>query len=213
MRGGEPDPLRRIIQGHDERGQAVGVHQVIEHPAAVLADLRVRVAKPAPRGGSRLLAQPQQALIRLEAAMRIRQRADKVGGLRVSGQPGETHAPTMRAGARRLGELGSIAQAALARRGEEIVAMALFVQGNGVLYGRYWGASVDVPGLHFELCYYCGIEYAISSRLRQFEPGAQEILDRLLPQFKNRHEQTDLRIVEFCALSEISAFIFTTSSK
>jgi len=53
------------------------------------------------------------------------------------------------------------------------VAMALFVRGDRVLYGRYWGASVDVPGLHFELCYYRGIEYAISQQLIRFEPGAQ----------------------------------------
>ena len=74
---------------------------------------------------------------------------------------------------RQLGELGQLAQLALARHGETIVAMALFVQGGGVLYGRYWGASVDVPGLHFELCYYRGIEHAITQRLDRFEPGAQ----------------------------------------
>jgi predicted N-acyltransferase len=72
-----------------------------------------------------------------------------------------------------LGQLGSLAQLALARRGDAIVAMALFLQGDGVLYGRYWGAAVDVPGLHFELCYYQGIEYAIAQQLRRFEPGAQ----------------------------------------
>jgi hypothetical protein len=73
----------------------------------------------------------------------------------------------------RLGELGSLAQVALARHDEEVVAMALFIQGGGVLYGRYWGASMDVPGLHFELCYYRGIEYAIAQKLTRFEPGAQ----------------------------------------
>ena len=73
----------------------------------------------------------------------------------------------------RLGELGRTAQVALARQGETIVAMALFVQGDNVLYGRYWGASVDVPGLHFELCYYRGIEHAIAHKLARFEPGAQ----------------------------------------
>lgn len=72
-----------------------------------------------------------------------------------------------------LGELGQTAQLALARDGETIVAMALFVQGGDVLYGRYWGASVEVPGLHFELCYYRGIEHAIAHRLTRFEPGAQ----------------------------------------
>ena len=73
----------------------------------------------------------------------------------------------------RLGELGSLAQLALARAGGKIVAMALFIQGGSVLYGRYWGAEVNVPGLHFELCYYQGIEYAIAQRLARFEPGAQ----------------------------------------
>lgn len=73
----------------------------------------------------------------------------------------------------RLGELGKTAQIALAKDAERIVAMALFIQGNGVLYGRYWGAEVNVPGLHFELCYYRGIEYAIANGLSRFEPGAQ----------------------------------------
>ncbi|WEN13918.1 GNAT family N-acetyltransferase [Rhodanobacter sp. AS-Z3] len=74
---------------------------------------------------------------------------------------------------RRLGELGTLAQVALARRDGIVVAMALFLHGDGVLYGRYWGASVEVPGLHFELCYYQGIEYAIAQKLSHFEPGAQ----------------------------------------
>lgn len=73
----------------------------------------------------------------------------------------------------RLGELGSLAQLALARDEREIVAMALFVQSAKVLYGRYWGGLVDVPGLHFELCYYRGIDYAITQGLERFEPGAQ----------------------------------------
>ncbi|KRE90087.1 hypothetical protein ASG87_18970 [Frateuria sp. Soil773] len=73
----------------------------------------------------------------------------------------------------RLGEMGDAVQLALARRDGEIVAMALFVQGGDTLYGRYWGAAVEVPGLHFELCYYCGIEYAIARGLQRFEPGAQ----------------------------------------
>ncbi|MGB3460809.1 GNAT family N-acetyltransferase [Rhodanobacter lindaniclasticus] len=83
------------------------------------------------------------------------------------------HAVLTAAFFRRLGELGPLAQLALARAGDEIVAMALFVQGGGVLYGRYWGTLVDVPGLHFELCYYRGIEYAIAQGLQRFEPGAQ----------------------------------------
>ncbi|TAL89831.1 MAG: N-acetyltransferase [Rhodanobacter sp.] len=83
------------------------------------------------------------------------------------------HAVLTAAFFRRLGELGTLAQVALARQDAEIVAMALFVQGDGVLYGRYWGASLEMPGLHFELCYYQGIDYAITRQLRRFEPGAQ----------------------------------------
>jgi predicted N-acyltransferase len=70
-------------------------------------------------------------------------------------------------------ELGNAVQLALAWRGEEIVAMALMLRSATTLYGRYWGASVDVPDLHFELCYYQGIEYAIAQGLQRFEPGAQ----------------------------------------
>ncbi len=69
--------------------------------------------------------------------------------------------------------LGDAVQLALARRGDEIVAMALFLQSRDTLYGRYWGATVEVPGLHFELCYYQGIEHAIRHGLQRFEPGAQ----------------------------------------
>ncbi len=83
------------------------------------------------------------------------------------------HAALTAAFFRQLGDLGPTVQLALARHGDTIVAMALFLQGAGVLYGRYWGASVEVPGLHFELCYYRGIEYAIAQKLTRFEPGAQ----------------------------------------
>jgi predicted N-acyltransferase len=69
--------------------------------------------------------------------------------------------------------LGDRVQVATARSGSTIFAMALFLQSNDTLYGRYWGATVDLPGLHFELCYYQGIAYAIQQGLQRFEPGAQ----------------------------------------
>ncbi|APG05983.1 GNAT family N-acetyltransferase [Luteibacter rhizovicinus DSM 16549] len=69
--------------------------------------------------------------------------------------------------------LGPKVQVAMARDGQEIVAMALFLRGGDALYGRYWGASVEVSGLHFELCYYRGIDYAIREGIGRFEPGAQ----------------------------------------
>jgi predicted N-acyltransferase len=45
--------------------------------------------------------------------------------------------------------------------------------GNDTLYGRYWGALQEVPFLHFELCYYQAIEFAIQNKLRKVEAGAQ----------------------------------------
>ncbi len=69
--------------------------------------------------------------------------------------------------------LGAKVQVAMARDGQEIVAMALFLRGGDALYGRYWGASVEISGLHFELCYYRGIDYAIREGIARFEPGAQ----------------------------------------
>lgn len=61
----------------------------------------------------------------------------------------------------------------LAERAGVPVAGALCLRGSDTLYGRYWGASERVPGLHFETCYYRGIEYALANGLTRFEPGAQ----------------------------------------
>jgi hypothetical protein len=61
----------------------------------------------------------------------------------------------------------------LATLGGEPVACAIFLRGADTLYGRYWGASEHFHSLHFELCYYRGIEYCIRERLARFEPGTQ----------------------------------------
>ncbi len=53
------------------------------------------------------------------------------------------------------------------------LACAIFLIGGNTLYGRYWGCTETVPGLHFELAYYQGIEYCIEQGLQRFEPGAQ----------------------------------------
>ena len=55
----------------------------------------------------------------------------------------------------------------------EAIAGALCLRGADTLYGRYWGAARQLPGLHFETCYYQGIEYCLREGLRAFEPGAQ----------------------------------------
>jgi predicted N-acyltransferase len=53
------------------------------------------------------------------------------------------------------------------------VAGALFFFKGRSLYGRYWGAAEERRNLHFELCYYQGIDFAIERRLELFEAGAQ----------------------------------------
>jgi len=61
----------------------------------------------------------------------------------------------------------------LAEREGRPIAAALDVASADALYGRYWGALEHVPLLHFECCYYQGIEHAIEQRLARFEGGAQ----------------------------------------
>jgi hypothetical protein len=61
----------------------------------------------------------------------------------------------------------------LALRGDEAIAMSWCMVGGGRLYGRYWGCMEPVPGLHFETCYYQGIDYCITHGVAVFEPGAQ----------------------------------------
>ena len=57
--------------------------------------------------------------------------------------------------------------------GERPIAGALNFIGAEALYGRYWGAIVDKPFLHFELCYYQAIDAAIALGLKRVEAGAQ----------------------------------------
>ena len=60
----------------------------------------------------------------------------------------------------------------VARVGDEIVAGTVNVQKGDALYGRYWGALRPLRHLHFNVCYYAGIEQCIEHALRRFEPGA-----------------------------------------
>ena len=61
----------------------------------------------------------------------------------------------------------------IAFQGEIPVASAICYRDADTLYGRHWGTAIELPGLHFELCYYQGIEYCIRHGLQRFEPGAQ----------------------------------------
>jgi predicted N-acyltransferase len=56
--------------------------------------------------------------------------------------------------------------------GRPVAGALNFFKGRA-LFGRYWGAAEERRNLHFELCYYQAIEFAIERRLRLFEAGAQ----------------------------------------
>lgn len=61
----------------------------------------------------------------------------------------------------------------LAYEGDVPVAAALNFQGADTLFGRYWGCIREYDFLHFEACYYQGIEHCIEQGLSKFDPGAQ----------------------------------------
>lgn len=58
-------------------------------------------------------------------------------------------------------------------QGGSVVAAAFCLQGSRSLYGRHWGCFKDFHSLHFEACYYQGLEHCIEQGLERFEPGAQ----------------------------------------
>jgi predicted N-acyltransferase len=69
--------------------------------------------------------------------------------------------------------LGDAVVLMLARKGGKPVAGALNLMGADTLYGRNWGCKGDFPFLHFELCYYRAIDFAIANGLARVEAGAQ----------------------------------------
>ena len=60
----------------------------------------------------------------------------------------------------------------LAKRDRQSIAGALMFRSDSVLYGRHWGCAQQIKHLHFETCFYQGIDYAIANKLQRFEPGA-----------------------------------------
>lgn len=60
-----------------------------------------------------------------------------------------------------------------ASEGATAVAGSLFLYDDHNLYGRYWGCLREIKGLHFELCYYQGIDFCIDKKIKNFEAGAQ----------------------------------------
>lgn len=61
----------------------------------------------------------------------------------------------------------------LAKRESQTLGAALFMIGQDNLYGRWWGGDPNIDCLHFETCYYQGIEFAIAKGLSRFDPGIQ----------------------------------------
>tara|TARA_Y100001970_G_C14194617_1_gene837333 strand:- start:807 stop:1973 length:1167 start_codon:yes stop_codon:yes gene_type:complete len=55
---------------------------------------------------------------------------------------------------------------------ENIVAMSMCVKNKENLWGRYWGSQEEIANLHFELCYYQPLDWAIKNKIKLFDPGA-----------------------------------------
>jgi uncharacterized protein len=69
--------------------------------------------------------------------------------------------------------LGDALMIKVAMRRTQPVAAAVFFWSNEALFGRYWGAAAEHHSLHFEACYYQGIEFCIERGISRFEPGTQ----------------------------------------
>lgn len=60
-----------------------------------------------------------------------------------------------------------------ATKNNSAIAGSLFFYDKSTLYGRYWGSTENISNLHFELCYYQGIDFCIKNKIKVFEAGAQ----------------------------------------
>lgn len=61
----------------------------------------------------------------------------------------------------------------LAEKDAQTIAAAVFFESEKALYGRYWGSDGRYDALHFETCYYQGLDYCIETGKQVFEPGTQ----------------------------------------
>ncbi|MBF7729677.1 GNAT family N-acetyltransferase [Pseudomonas sp. N040] len=69
--------------------------------------------------------------------------------------------------------LPGLLRVVIASQAGKPLAMAFSLLAGDSLYGRYWGCLRECPGLHFETCFYQGMEYAIAQQLQRFDAGAQ----------------------------------------
>ena len=72
-----------------------------------------------------------------------------------------------------LPKMGDMVVMSVAKITSRPVAAALYFKSSNTLFGRYWGCTAEYDFLHFEACYYQGIEYCITHGLSKFDPGAQ----------------------------------------
>lgn len=94
----------------------------------------------------------------------------------------------------------------LAYKGEQAIAASWCFYDEHSLYGRYWGCIEEVDCLHFEACYYQGIEFCLEKGLQHFDPGTQgehKIARGFQPVFSHsvhyiRHDGFRGAIEQFC---------------
>ena len=91
------------------------------------------------------------------------------------------------------------------------IAGSLCFIGNDTLYGRHWGSSFNIDSLHFETCFYQGIEFCINEKIKYFDPGVQgehKIRRGFEPKRTSSFhyiKENDFRnaIIEFCEKEEV----------
>ena len=91
------------------------------------------------------------------------------------------------------------------------IAGSLCFIGNDTLYGRNWGSSFNIDSLHFETCFYQGIEFCINKKIKYFDPGVQgehKIRRGFEPKRTSSFhyiKENDFRnaIIEFCEKEEV----------
>ena len=91
------------------------------------------------------------------------------------------------------------------------IAGSLCFIGNDTLYGRHWGSSFNIDSLHFETCFYQGIEFCIDKKINYFDPGVQgehKIRRGFEPKRTSSFhyiKENDFRnaIIEFCKKEEV----------
>ena len=91
------------------------------------------------------------------------------------------------------------------------IAGSLCFIGNDTLYGRHWGSSFNIDSLHFETCFYQGIEFCINKKIKFFDPGVQGV-HKIRRGFEPKStssfhyiKENDFinAIIEFCDIEEV----------